>query len=137
MDIKIPFREFTSVDVVIKIVSQVIEIFTLLLSSFFNVQTFHALFRAEVEFNVFVFAFVVIKLVRMYTKAVLFAVAGRHTLVTIHISQHVGCPWLARQEVKYAVCVLNVVDWARLHGMDEVWEFDRITDEEYWSLVTH
>ena len=114
-----------------------IEIFSLLLSSFFDIQTLHALLRTEVEFNVFEFAFAVIQLVSMHAKTVLFTVAGRHALLAIHISQHIGGPWLARQEVKYTVRVLNVVDWAWLHGMDEVRELDRITDEEDWRLVAH
>ena len=113
-----------------------IEVFALLFSCFFYVQTFHTLLRAEIEFNVFVFAFIVIELISMHTKTILFAIAGRNPLFTVHIGQHVGCPRLARQEVKYTVCILNVVDWAWLHGMNEVREFDRITNEEYWRLVT-
>src|SRR5690606_37753000 len=121
----------------IQIIGQVVEIFTLLLSRFFHVQALHALFRAEVEFHVLVFAFVVIQLVSMYTKTVLFAVAGWYTLLTVNISQHVGCPWLARQEVKHAVSILNIRHWAWLHGVNEVREFDRITDKEYRCLVTN
>src|SRR5690606_38739644 len=119
-----------------QIIGQVVGIFTLLFSRFFHVQAFQALFRAEVEFHVLVFAFVVIQFVSVNTKTVLFTIASWNTLLAIHISQHVGCPWLARQEVKHTVSILDIRYWAWLHGMNEVRELDCITDKEYRCLVT-
>src|SRR5690606_2261851 len=78
----------------------------------------------------------VIQFVSVYPETVLFAVAGWNTLLAVNISQHVGCPWLARQEVKHAVSILNIRYWTWLHRMNEVREFDRITDKEYRCLVT-